>query len=566
MTLSSAGLSTPPRSRRATRLPAGLLDPAAFPHRPDEVELRETHVSWVFLAGERAYKVKKPVVLSFLDYGTLERRRACCAEEVRINRRLGRSVYAGVVALVPHGPDGLAVAPEHDPRAVEYAVEMRRYDEDATLASALADGRARERDLAAIGAALARFHAERPPETGGAGTDRLVGVVEETLATLTRAAAETVEPARLAALARFARSAVAGFAPRLRAREAAGLVRDGHGDLRAEHILLSEPIEMVDAVDFDPALRIIDVAYDLAFLVMDVARRDESLARALVRGYTTAGGDAGDESLLEFLVVVRALVRAKIDLLRAAQLDDADRDERVDRALGLVALAERFAWRARLPRVVCVAGLAASGKSTLAAALSDATGLPVISSDLERKTRAGLEPHAHAGPAHYTRDVSREVYGALGRAAAAAARDEGGAIVDATFRRSDDLAAFTGAARAAAGAGWIVCRAPADVLLERARWRAAAGSTDSDADPAVVATQIARAGERLPLPCAPLAELDTVHAVPRLLSELATALDARLALANRRKPQVERGRFGTTEGARATTIRADLMTEEQETT
>ena len=527
--MTSTGLSM--RARRLpveARLPDGLLDPAAFPYHPARVELRETHISWVFLAGDHAYKVKKPIVLPFLDYGTRKRRRACCDEEVRINRRLAPSVYYGLVALVPRGPAGLAVAPEHDPRAVEYAVEMRRYDEDATLARMLAQGRATARDLAAIGTALARFHANLEPQATGDATNRLAVVIEETLTTLTHAAAGAIEPGRLAALARFSRAALGGFAPRLRARESAGLVRDGHGDLRAEHILSTEPLEIVDAIDFDPALRVADVAYDLAFLVMDVARHSEPFARALVRGYTSAGGDAGDERLLAFLVVVRALVRAKIDLVRAGQLAGAPREQRVQRAIELVTLAERFAWRARLPRVLCVAGLAASGKSTLAGALGAASGLPVVSSDVLRKTRHGLHPSQPAAPALYARDVSRAVYHALGSAAAAAARDEGGAIVDATFRRGDDVAAFTSASRATAGADWIVCHAPADVLIERARWRAAAGNTHSDADPAVVATQIARAGERLPLPRPPLAELETVHAVPRLLSELATTLDAQL--------------------------------------
>jgi predicted kinase len=233
---------------------------------------------------------------------------------------------------------------------------------------------------------------------------------------------------------------------------------------------------------------------------------------------------------MDFLVVVRALVRVKIDLLRAAQLEGARRDERLRRAIELFGLAERFAWRARLPQVLCFAGLAASGKSTLAAALGSAAGLPVLSSDLARKTRAGIGPHEHAAPAHYAREVSREVYASLGRAAAQAVRENAGAIVDATFRHPDDVAAFQRASGPAGRAEWIVCHAPPDVLLERARWRATSGDAASDADPAVVAAQIARSGGRLHLPRAPLAELETVHAPSRLIDELAASLDARLAL------------------------------------
>jgi aminoglycoside phosphotransferase family enzyme/predicted kinase len=471
------------------------------------VELRETAGSWVFLAGERAYKVRKPV-------GTLARRRACCAEAMGVNRRLAPSIYAGVVALVPRGPDGLAVAGEHDPRALEYAVEMRRYDEHATLAAMLADGRATKTSVAAVGGALARFHAGVAPEVPDDGTDRLIEAIEESLASLARAAVGVVDPAQLAALARFVRAGVAGLGPQLREREAAGLVRDGHGDLRAERVVFDRPLEFVGAVDLEPARRRTDVANDLALLVMDVARHDEALARALVRGYAATGGPAGDQRLLDFLVVTRALARATAEPERIPEL---------------VALAERFAWRARLPRVVCVAGLTASGKTTLAAALGDASALPVVSSDFVRRARADLESAERAGRAQYAREVSREVYAWLGSAAARAVQSDGGAIVDATFRHPDDVAAFQSASRAAAAAGWIVCHAPAEVLLDRARWR--------DADPALVATQIARSGGRLPLPCAPLAELETVRAVPRLLDTLAATLDARLALGPTPEPE-----------------------------
>jgi hypothetical protein len=148
--------------------------------------------------------------------------------------------------------------------------------------------------------------------------------------------------------------------------------------------------------------------------------------------------------------------------------------------------------------------------------------------------------------------VSQAVYEGLGRAAAGAVREEGGAIVDATFRHADDVTAFQLASEAARTAGWIVCRAPADVLVERARWRAATRSAPSDADPAVVAAQLARWSARLSLPRAPLAELDTLRAVPSLLDELAAALDARLALAE--NPQAERGADGTTWTQSPTTI------------
>jgi aminoglycoside phosphotransferase family enzyme/predicted kinase len=500
-------------------LPEALLAPEAFPHHPAAVELRETHISWVFLAGDKAYKVKKPVRYPFLDYSTAARRHECCRAELALNRRFTPNLYRGVVSLVPdHGR--LAIAPEHDPRAVDYAVVMGRYDESATLAARLARSELAEQQLFTVGAAIARWHAAAPVI---AAPNDLADVVEETLTTL---AGANAPPQRLAGLARFCRAALTGFRLELDARAMAGRVRDGHGDLRAEHILLGERIEAVDGVEFDPVLRAADVGYDLAFAVMDVARADPRLAHVLIRGYRTAGGDPGTDGLMAFFCAVRALVRAKIDLLRAHQLAGAAARRRTDRARELLGVAERFAWRARLPPIVCVTGLAASGKSTVAGALAEATAWPVLSSDGVRKRRAGVAADAPAGPAAYSDHESRAVYQELAQRAAAAARHDGGAIVDATFRRPVDAMAFATASLPASQAGWLVCDAPPDVLLERAAARSAR-TTVSGAGPAVVAEQLA-GHAWFDSPGRPLARLDTTQAAGELLWQLAADLDARL--------------------------------------
>jgi aminoglycoside phosphotransferase family enzyme/predicted kinase len=512
----------------ATRqLPEALLDPGAYPHLPAAVELRETHISWVFLAGEKAYKVKKPVRFPFLDYGTPARRRACCTAEVQLNRRFAPGRYRGVVAVVPRGPDGLGIAPEHDLRAVDYAVVMGRYDESATLAAHLERGAASVSDIVEVGAAVAGFHAAAPVEDAGGGPG-LTAVVEETLETLANAGAP---PPRLDALARFCRAALAGFGPELERRALTGHVRDGHGDLRAEHILLGERMEAVDGLEFDRELRVADVGYDLAFLIMDVARRDDDLARALLRGYRGAGGDPGGDELLAFLCAVRALVRTKVDLLRAAQLEGRAADERHSRAIELLGVAERFAWRTRLPRLVCVTGLAASGKSTVAEALATAAGRTVLSSDRIRKLRAGIDPYEHAAPSAYGDSESRAVYAELAQRAAGAARRDGGVIVDATFRRATDADAFAGASPVAAA--WLVCEAPPAVLLARAEARALRNSV-SDAGPAIVADELATYHGPFMPPGPPLARLDTTRPMGEVLAELAAVLDARLAAGGER--------------------------------
>lgn len=511
----------------ATRsLPGALLDPAAYRHAPATVELRETHISWVFLAGDRAYKVKKPVEFAFVDYGTLARRRRLCHAEVALGRRFAPSVYRGVVAIVPRPDGGLGLAPEHDPHAVEYAVEMRRFDEEDTLAAHLRRHTASAPQLLAVGAAVAAFHHHAPP-AAAPDPGALRGVVEETLDSL---AASGVPAPRVAAMRRFCRAALDALAPLLAERAAAGLVRDGHGDLRAEHILLGEPVEAVDGVEFDPALRTTDVAYDFAFLVMDVAGHDDELARKLVSGYQAGHGEPGTPALLDCSCAVRALVRAKVDLLRAAQLSGAAAQERSARGLDRLTLAERFAWRVRLPGVSCVTGLAASGKSTFADALGAAAGRTVLSSDRIRKLRAGVDPFTYAGPDAYGDAESRAVYDELARRAAAALARDGGVIVDATFRRSADADAFVTAAPVTPE--WIVCEAPPAVLIERAAARAARGSI-SDAGPAVVAGELAVYRGPFQPPGPALVRLDTTQPPPRLLEVLARVLDARLAASGR---------------------------------
>jgi aminoglycoside phosphotransferase family enzyme/predicted kinase len=501
-------------------LPDALMEPAAYPDRPQSVELRETHISWVFLAGQTAYKVKKPVQLPFVDYGTLALRRACCHAELQLNRRFSSSLYRGVVALVPRGSDGLAVAAEDDPRAVEYAVEMTRYDESSTLAAHLVDGTVTDAGLTAVGAAIAGFHTAAPIEPDG-DAEGLALVIEETLGALVSAGAP---PERLAALTRFCHAALAGFGPELADRAARGQVRDGHGDLRAEHVLVGTDLQAVDGLEFDRDLRVADVGYDLAFLLMDVARRDDELSRAVLHGYRQAGGDAGSDGLLSFLCAVRALIRAKIDFLRGAQLTGAAAAERTARALELIAVAERFAWRSRLARVICVTGLPASGKSTVAQALGTAAGRTVVSSDRIRKLRAGIEPHEHAPAGAYGERENRAVYTELAVRAAAAVHRDGGVIVDATFRHAADSDAFAAGSSVAATAAWLVCEAPPEVLMDRAHERAAQASI-SDAGPGIVAAEIAFHPGPFLAPAPPLARLDTTQPTTDLLAHLAGVLD-----------------------------------------
>jgi predicted kinase len=249
---------------------------------------------------------------------------------------------------------------------------------------------------------------------------------------------------------------------------------------------VTDPIQVYDCVEFDRGLREIDVAADFAFLVMDLERlAGREPCDRLVTAYRQAGGDLGDPPLLAFLASYRAWVRAKVALF------DPDRSAGRRRAAELHALGHRLAWRARLPFALWVCGGAASGKSTLAAALADVSGLPVIDADRTRKRLAGLKPTERAGSEHYSSEFNRRTYRELGAAAAAAVDRDGGVIIDATGRHRADRASFRdGLGGTGARLVFARCEASERVLLERARARETDPDRVSDAGIEEVARQI----------------------------------------------------------------------------
>jgi len=453
------------------------------------VEVRETHISSVFLAGKRAYKLKKPQVLPFVDYGTPARRRAMCRQELELNSRLAPDIYISVRAVV-RSTSGLELSDEDDPEAIDYVVEMHRYDEHCTLAATLARGELRIAQVTALARTLATFHAQCPPARGpGRGARAIELEVARNLEELLELAELRSERERVQMLARFMAAFVGSRADMFDQRTHDGLVRECHGDLRAEHVVFGEQLSVIDCVEFDPAMRTLDVADDLAFLVMDLnALGGERFAARLIADYRSAGGDCGDDALLSYFAVHRALVRAKVLLLRAGQYPAASAAHGHTGALAreLLSLAERFAWQARLPLAIVVCGVPASGKSQLATALAALARLPRLSSDLLRKRLAGVKPTATAARTRYRAEFNRATYAELGRRARSEIAAHRGAVIDATFRHRDDRAAFAAAFADAAPLLFVECLAPADVLAARAAQRDRDPSRVSDATLEVV--------------------------------------------------------------------------------
>ena len=483
--------------RHRPELVSAMLEPGFYPHAPRSVELRETHISWVFLTDHLAYKVKKPVVFPFLDYGSAERRNEMCREEVRLNRRLAPEIYLGVVG-VSHSGDRWSLTSEDDPAAIEYAVEMRRVEERRSLASLVARGELAPEQVAAVAGRLARFHAEAPVAPSDRQVvDVLVETLDENLATLRQACREVADERRLDAAQRFTDSFVAARREELEARARAGLVRDCHGDLRAEHVIVPSKgdVYIYDCVEFNPALRQIDVAADFAFLIMDLtALGAGGLASRLIADYRRAGGDPGDDALVSFFASYRAWVRAKVGCLGALELPagDPERQRRRAEVGDLLRLGHRFAWRARQPLVLVICGVAGTGKTTLARMLASINEWPHVSSDVTRKRLAGLASTERGGTEHYSIEFTMRTYEEMGRIARRALDRSGGVIVDATFHRRDERAAFrAGLGERSVRLVFVECRAPPDVLLARVRERALERDPISDADAEVVERQLA---------------------------------------------------------------------------
>jgi uncharacterized protein len=518
----------------------------ASPLQPDElreclershevpVDVRETHISWVLLTEQRAYKLKKPLVLPFLDYGTPERRREMCDAEVTLNRRLAPDVYLGVSGAT-RTPHGVELGDADDPRAVDYVVEMRRYEEAQTVASLLARGELREADIAAVGRQLAKFHALCPAvRDAGPGAWRTEQRISRNLDELVGVATVRGERARIRVLARFLGAFIDAHAETLDKRAAAGLVREGHGDLRAEHVVIPRDggeVTVVDCAEFDAGLRTHDVADDLAFLVMDlVALGGERFVAPLVDAYRAAGGDCGEDPLLAFFAVHRALVRAKVMLVRAKQIaaSSPERGRASAHARELLAVAERFSWRARLPLAIVVCGGPASGKSHLAGAMARAARLPKLGSDALRKALAGIGPTERADPQTYSEEFSRATYAELGRRAAGEIADNGGVIVDATFRRREDRAAFADRFADAAPLVFVQCTAPAAVLAQRAAQRERDPERISDATPRIVERESERWQPLDEVLAASHLILRTDRAVEAIADDVVALLDERL--------------------------------------
>jgi aminoglycoside phosphotransferase family enzyme/predicted kinase len=398
-----------------------------------------THISWVFLTDREVWKLKRPVDYGFVDYTTLDRRQRCCEEEVRLNRRLAPDVYLGVVP-VRLGPEGHGFGPEGD--IVDYAVRMRRLP-DETSAEALLRARALTPEhLALLASRLAQFFAGADPAPSMGAIDLIRENVSENFAQVEPFVDRFVSRETLTAVRRWQLEVLERDAGRFRARVEQGRIRDGHGDLRLEHVYFedSDPI-VIDCVEFNERLRCGDTAADVAFLAMELTVRGRhDLAELLLAGFALESDDYDLYGVVDFYAGYRAWVRGKVAAFLAADPSTPpEKAERKDReARTLFALARSYAeTRSGATPVIAVGGVIGTGKSTLAQALGRATGLPVIASDRLRKGLAGIHATERAPDSAYSAAFSARTFDELFRRAAVVLGSGRGVVLDATFRARD---------------------------------------------------------------------------------------------------------------------------------
>lgn len=498
--MSPASAASSPRHAEAEarhhldRVLHDLSRPAAFPERPEHIEVVQTHASAVFLTPTEVFKVKKPVDFGFLDYSTLDRRHTLCALEVSLNRRLAPDVYRGVVPIT-EGPDGhLRIGGEGEP--LEWAVHMRRLPEEATLRSTLQRGDLTDDDLAEVGRRLARFHARAHRDLTTTDYGRFDLVAANALDNLEamRDFSDALGSDPVARLERRTRRALDELQPLIEARASDGVPCAIHGDLRLEHLYRfpdadpPDDLVVIDGIEFNEAFRMGDPVSDLAFLSMDLrAYGAWGLARALEDAWIEASDDPDARRLLPLYVSYRSAVRAKVALLqtRDPAIGEGDRAQALVRARRHTVLALSSLLPPRLrPRLLLTAGLPGTGKTTLARALAAELPLTLLRTDVIRKELAGLDPTEDASSAAdaglYSPPWSARTYDHAAVLAEAALLRGQAVLVDGSFRRADLRRRFCQIARRT-GVPFLAlqCEVPEEVA--KARILARTGDA-SDAD------------------------------------------------------------------------------------
>jgi len=420
-----------------------LFEARAYEHEIAAINIVETHISWVLLTGKYAYKIKKPVNFGFLDFSTLEKRRFFCHEELRLNRRLAADLYLDVVPITgtPEQPKMGGAG-----QAIEYAVKMIQFPAGFTLSERAENGQLGLAEIDQITGIIAEFHetVAKADEASPYGDNECIKHwFVENFDHIRPLLVDDKHKQQLQAIQTWGDDEWNSKAELMQLRKQQGHVRECHGDLHLSNMtLINGKVTLFDCIEFNPKLRWIDVISEVAFLVIDLLHFGyDCHAYRLLNHYLQRTGDYQGMALLRYYLVYRALVCAKVSLLRHAQhRNDAVASEQASLKYGAFAnLAERFTQIGQVALII-THGYSGSGKSTFAGQLAEKIGAVQIRSDIERKRLFGYRTHERTGSALdsglYTEKASRKTYLYLAECAKIVIEAGFSAIIDAAFLKT----------------------------------------------------------------------------------------------------------------------------------
>lgn len=426
---------------KQAKLAAAMEKPEFYPHPVAAVEKRETHISIVFLTGQYAYKLKKPVDLGFLDFTTLAKRRQFCRQEVRLNRRLAPDVYLGVIPVTMEQNRYLLSGPGEP---VEHVVKMRQLPDDLSMRKLLRRGKVNEIQIRQLARTLAAFYRQAAVDEtkiaiGSWGT--VCANCEENFNQTETFTDSFLDERMFQIIRRATRSFLQKHRDLFDDRIAKGKIRDCHGDLRVGHVYFEEDgIKIIDCVEFNDRFRYADTACDLAFLAMDLDFEGfPEIEQQLLQSFARQADDNDVFVLIDFYKCYRAFVRVKVNCLRlqAGGLGDYDRNRLLRETQTYLELAYRYALNISRPTLWIICGMIGSGKSTIAKQLGVCLKASVLQSDVIRKDLFGLATDTPVdvpfGEGLYSEEKTRLTYGKLLMLAQEELKKGGSVILDATF-------------------------------------------------------------------------------------------------------------------------------------
>lgn len=476
-----------------------LLHAEAYPHPVQKLELLETHISWVVLTGDFAYKIKKPVNLGFVDFSTLDKRKHFCERELQLNRRLAASLYLSVEPIVQ--TNGQTVALGQNGTPVEYAVKMQQFDNSYRLDQYLLHHSISMADFTRLAETLYKFHEganRHPPDPSLLNVENIANAIRENFSQIRQAiASELYAPVQ--GIQNWSENQLKELHPKLQQRQDDGFIRDCHGDLHlANMVWLNNKVVVFDCIEFNDHFRWIDVLSDLAFLIMDLEEKQHGdMANHVLNAYCMFSGDYEGLQLLLFYKVYRAMVRAKVAALTASQQqDNTSKQKQLLEDFQTYINQARDYTQAPPAKLLITYGLSGSGKSTVAALLAARLPAIHIRSDVERKRLAGIDVYdsseSAADAGVYTAEMTDKTYHRLLHISRTLIKNAYSVIVDATFLEPAYRTLFRELA-ADMNIGFFILgiRADEDILFSRIRARSHQNDAISEADEKILRKQLA---------------------------------------------------------------------------